>query len=198
MTRLTAEGSSGGCSSEPGSAWSSPTGRVATALATAVLAVGSVSSCGSEEPAAADATRSAAAADSFIAWARGASDEVPWAESAAYTIGGVPVAEIDHGNGLPAALSSCLPGATEVESHACPVSPLTTLTKADGTPETTETLPEHVGCNVYVKPSIAPGFRAVVIRPPESHRNCVDDFAVTLTLNTAGEVTAVDLALSGP
>lgn len=139
-----------------------------------------------------------AVAESFIAYAQGAGVDVPWAESTIYTIGNSRVAKIHRGEGLPDILASCLPGATKVDSHRCPVSPLEVIKKTDGALEITDSLPDHVGCNKYVGPDTTTNTSVIIISPPESQRNCFDDFVVALTVDEVGKVTAVDLALSGP
>lgn len=133
-----------------------------------------------------------------MAFADGGSDQVPWADSVTYSIGGTQVGTFTPGASVSDELSACLPGKPDVEGHTCPVSPLKAVSEDAKDAVFEQSLPEHVGCNTFSPAKVSASSTPTVIRPPEDRRDCASDYAVTLYQDESGKVTWVDFALSGP
>jgi len=172
----------------------------------ALLAAG----CGSSSvepapgPAATIATdRASAAAAAFVEYAAGGDPGVvPWAASVHLSIQGEPIAVLDGDRAIPRrSWRGCPADRATVEGVTCPLSPLPTIRwhVVEGFGIVLESSPpDTVGCNRYIAPPTGGGVDTTWIRPDPAHRNCVTDVAVAVTVDDTGEVTAVDLFLSGP
>lgn len=128
--------------------------------------------------------------------------EVPWGDVVVYRIDGEQVARLDpDAADRPRSWDGCPAGASSYEGRECPVSPLRTiaLVQQEGDPLVHDSeRPETVGCNRYPTPGQTATATTTWIRPPLDRRDCFSDFAVAVSLDASGDVTAIDLTLSGP
>lgn len=178
--------------------------RHVPALAVTLLGLVLVSGCESSSTAAAtrpDATTSSRTpVQAFVDFATGASTTVPWARETTLYVDGQEVARLDAAEAARrSSWSACRRGAATLEGRDCPVSVLDLIrdaTRGSRTVSIDDDAPSVVGCN-RVRTPAGLGEAAGWIRPDQD-RDCFGDFAVAVHLDDAGDVSAVDLALSGP
>lgn len=168
-----------------------------------VVACGPTEDCCAPDPV--DPTPSASssdtAAEAFVAYAEGGEPAVPWAGLVRFSIRVEQVAEFDAGFAdRRATWAGCPPGETTYEQRPCPVSPLGTIRglRSEGVTTVLEsTAPDIIGCNRYTAPT-TDAVSTTWIRPDVAHRTCFTDYAIAVGVDASGDVTDVDLAISGP
>ncbi|HTW16384.1 MAG TPA: hypothetical protein VMF51_14710 [Nocardioides sp.] len=158
---------------------------------------------GGRPPTAAADVSAAAAAAAFVAYAAGGEpDAVPWAGTVRLSIQGEPVVVLDGDRAIPRrSWRGCPADRTTIEGVTCPLSPLQTIRwhEDEGFGLALESKPpDVVGCNRYVTPPTGGGVDTAWIRPDPAHRSCLTDVAIAVTVDDTGDLTAVDLFLSGP
>lgn len=177
-----------------------------SAALVALLATGCGSSPVEPAPGPADWTatsNASAAAAAFVAYAAGGEpDVVPWAATVHLSIQGEPATVLDGDRASRRrSWRACPADRTPIEGVTCPLSPLRTIRglSDEGIEIVHESSPpDTVGCNHYVTPPTGGGVDTAWIRPDPDHRSCFTDVAIAVTVDDTGDVTAVDLFLSGP
>jgi hypothetical protein len=185
-----------GCGSENTSSQSSPSRMPTSALGATGKPKESTAPAPREE-----SKSSLQTVQAFADFATGKANRVPWSTETTLYFNGAEVARFDPARaGRRDSWSGCPHGSATFEGRDCPVLPLTVVRDANrGTRSTSieDEAPAVVGCSRVRKSADVVGKAAGWIRPDQD-RDCFGDFAVAVYLDDAGDVSAVNVVLSGP
>jgi hypothetical protein len=137
----------------------------------------------------------------FLEFATGRAAEVSWAAETTLFFNGDQVARMNrHQARRRATWVGCPPASTDYEGRACPISVLEVIryaTRGRRSVSIHGDVPAVVGCNRVREPERFVGEPDGAIRPDQD-RDCFGDFAVVVHVDDRGDVSAVNLVLSGP